>query len=365
MIKTLQIISGNDYGGGGVHVLNTIKSSKNIFDNNLLLIGQGPLVEKCKKENISFKLVENKLRNSELIEYINNNNFNIVNFHGARAVLVHLLSKKSINATTIVTVHSDFNKDFASSGIKKMISTFLLKKSLRSFENFIGVSEFIRELLIEDKIAKDGYVVPNAINLSKLKVTIASDEVRKNININVDDYVYSIVARLHPIKNHKNLILAFSKLVEIYTNVKLLIIGDGILEEDLKSLVKEYNLESNVRFLGYIDNPVNFINSSDVSMITSFSEGGIPPLSILESLAVGVPCISTELIGLKGIYKDNLLYVDPNSIESIFYKMKFAYENKEKLKEMTIVSKDITLSKFSLENFAENYLNIYKKVLNR
>lgn len=365
MIKALQVISGNDYGGGGVHVLNTIKASKGIFDNNLLLIGQGPLADKCKRENIPFKLVENKIMNSELINYINDNKFDIVNFHGARSVLVHMINKNRIKSAAVVTVHSDFNKDFLTGGIKKLISTQILKKSLKSFNNHIGVSEFIKDLLIRDKIAHNAYIVPNAVELNKLKVTIGCSEIRKKLNIDEKDYVYSIVARLHPIKNHKNLILAFKKLSYNYKNVRLLIIGDGALEEELKSLVQELGLRDKVNFLGYIDNPANYINASDISMITSFSEGGIPPLAILESLAIGVPCISTKLNGLKEIFKDNLIYINPDSAEDIFQKMKYSYENKENMKNIVKAGQSVAINEFSLENFAENYLNIYRKVLNR
>ncbi|MHC1682340.1 MAG: glycosyltransferase family 4 protein [Clostridiaceae bacterium] len=364
MIKALQVISGNDYGGGGVHVLNTIKSSKGVFNNNLLLVGQGPLVEKCKKENIPFQLVENKSKNPELINYINENGFDIINFHGARSVLIHLRNKKSIKPATIVTVHSDFNRDFTGSGVKKIISTWLLKKSLKSFENYIGVSDFIKNLLIESKVAKEVNVIPNAVDLEKLKVNIKSDEIKKVLNFK-NDYIFSIVARLHPIKNHRNLILAFKKLVEIYDNTKLLIIGDGILEEELKKLVKDNNLSNYIKFLGFIDNPVDYVNASDVSMITSFNEGGIPPLSILESLAIGIPCISSDFQGLKAIFNDELLYIDPNSIESIYSSMKYSYENREEMKTKVKKAQEITTKEYSLENFANNYFEIYKKVLNR
>lgn len=366
MIKVLQVISGNDYGGGGVHVLNTIKASKNIYNNNLLLIGDGPLVDKCIKEDISFKLVENKVKNSDLVKYINENHFDIVNFHGARSVLIHLINKKKINTTTVVTVHSDFNKDFDNNdGIKKSISTFILKKSLKSFRNHIGVSEFIKDILIENGITRDSYVVSNAIDLEKLIIKESNKEIRNKLNLDNEAYVFSIVARLHPIKNHKKLILAFKKLTEKYKNARLLIIGDGILEEDLKKLVKEQDLEKEISFLGYIDNPCDYVNASNVSMITSFSEGGIPPLAILESLSLGVPCISSELKGLKSILKDNLLYVDANSVESILNAMKEAIENKERMDYIARQGKEIAINEFSLESFANNYLSIYKKLLHR
>ncbi|MCS4516849.1 glycosyltransferase [Clostridium botulinum] len=57
-----------------------------------------------------------------------------------------------------------------------------------------------------------------------------------------------MIARMHPIKNHNLLIEAFYKLKKEYKNVKLILLGDGVEEENLKGKVDKLNLNDNIIF---------------------------------------------------------------------------------------------------------------------
>lgn len=90
-IKALQIITGNDIGGGGKHVLNLCHYSKDLFNTVLGCIGEGALYDKAKELGIETKLFSRKcFINREIEEYIKNNNIDIVNFHGAKAFFYSL-----------------------------------------------------------------------------------------------------------------------------------------------------------------------------------------------------------------------------------------------------------------------------------
>ena len=88
-----------------------------------------------------------------------------------------------------------------------------------------------------------------------------------------------MVARLHPIKNHREVILAFSKLTLEFHDVKLLLVGDGELRPELEKLIVDLKLENNVIMVGNVSNPIDYINASNVSVLASLSEGGAPPLN--------------------------------------------------------------------------------------
>ena len=61
IIKVLHVISGNDNGGGGIHVFNTFKRKIDGLELELCLIGEGELVKKAERENQPFKYVKNKV----------------------------------------------------------------------------------------------------------------------------------------------------------------------------------------------------------------------------------------------------------------------------------------------------------------
>ena len=91
-IKVLQIISGNDNGGGGNHVLNLAYYSKDKFHCVIGAIGTGPLYDKAKEKSIDIVQFQNKsFYNGEVLNYVKKNNIDIINFHGAKAFFLYYL----------------------------------------------------------------------------------------------------------------------------------------------------------------------------------------------------------------------------------------------------------------------------------
>ena len=64
------------------------------------------------------------------------------------------------------------------------------------------------------------------------------------------DIIFISVARLAPVKNLQGLLAAFSKIVSICLNAKLVLVGDGPEKELLKKQIKEQNLTQQVRIVG-------------------------------------------------------------------------------------------------------------------
>jgi glycosyltransferase involved in cell wall biosynthesis len=78
-------------------------------------------------------------------------------------------------------------------------------------------------------------------------------------------------------------------------DVKLSILGTGELEEDLKTRVRELNLEDKVEFLGYQENPYIYFKNSDVFVLPSRIEGFSNVA--LENLGLGVPVLANDFKG--------------------------------------------------------------------
>jgi len=144
---------------------------------------------------------------------------------------------------------------------------------------------------------------------------------------------FIIVGRLFDVKGHKYLIEAFSKVKIEIPNSKLIIIGDGPLREYLENLTREKNLENDILFLGYRQNPFKYIAKSDIFTLSSKYEG--LPMVLIEALACGIPIISTNCkTGPKEVL-DNGRYgilVKVMDSEDLADKMISLAKNKENLK---------------------------------
>ena len=97
--------------------------------------------------------------------------------------------------------------------------------------------------------------------------------------------------RLTPQKNHKILIKAFAKIAD-QINDKLYIYGDGELREELEQLIADLNMKNRIFLPGSTKNVAETIKSAKLFVLSSDYEG--MPNSLMEAMALGLPCISTD-----------------------------------------------------------------------
>lgn len=97
--------------------------------------------------------------------------------------------------------------------------------------------------------------------------------------------------RLHPDKNYSTLINAIKK-VHQKKLVRLIILGDGDLRNELHELINTLGLQEYVEMLGFKDNPYAYMSRSDVFVLSSNHEGFGRVL--VEAMACGCPVVSTD-----------------------------------------------------------------------
>ncbi len=362
----MHIISGNDNGGGGNHVLNICNKDNRKFENIIGCLGEGPLYSKAKIMDVNYKLFSKKLNNMELVNFIKVNSISIVNFHGAKPFLMHLLIKSKLKVPTVAVVHSDFRYDFLNDKIKYFIFTPLSIKGLKSFNNYICVSNNLKDLLEEKNFLGSKAVVNNGIDIRKASIATSSEGMRNDLKLNPQDFVYVMVARFHPIKNHRQVIMAFRKLTFEFKDIKLLLVGDGYLRAEIEKMIVHFELENKVILSGNVENPMEYINCANVSVLASLSEGGAPPLTVLESGLVKKPLIYTKVGDLECILDNNSGYrVNHYNHESIYNAMKQAYLDKNNLNLKGENLNNIVLNNFTMEKFWERYFKSYHSILKK
>lgn len=103
----------------------------------------------------------------------------------------------------------------------------------------------------------------------------------------------AVVGRLDKNKNPLRAVRILKQLHDRKCRCHMYFIGDGELREDVKALSKEEGLEAYVHLTGYIKNPFPVMKKCDCTLMTSRSEGF--QMSLLESLTLGIPFISTNV----------------------------------------------------------------------
>ena len=113
-----------------------------------------------------------------------------------------------------------------------------------------------------------------------------------------------IIGRLTGIKNHRLFLKAAQVLVKNKgdTRAQFLIVGDGELRKDLESLTHTLHLEDRVIFTGWMKDLTPLYADLDVLALTSDNEG--TPVTVIEAMAAGVPVITTDVGGVRGLISD-------------------------------------------------------------
>ncbi|CEP81822.1 glycosyltransferase [Paraclostridium sordellii] len=112
------------------------------------------------------------------------------------------------------------------------------------------------------------------------------------IEISENENIIVSVGRLVNQKGFNHLIKSFSLVVKKHPNTKLLIIGHGEKEIELRMLTKELGIDKNVVFLGGQDNPYKFMKHANLYVVSSLTEGF--PNAMVEAMSVGLPILAVD-----------------------------------------------------------------------
>tara|TARA_Y100000815_G_C13285795_1_gene478729 strand:- start:115 stop:1263 length:1149 start_codon:yes stop_codon:yes gene_type:complete len=96
------------------------------------------------------------------------------------------------------------------------------------------------------------------------------------------------------LNTRKNQVMIIRSLLEIPNNDKFTILGDGHLRAYLTEEIKSSKLENQVQLKGKVKNVNDFLLESNCFVLSSFTEGF--PNALLEAMAIGLPCISTNCL---------------------------------------------------------------------
>lgn len=120
------------------------------------------------------------------------------------------------------------------------------------------------------------------------------DSQRSSLGISADTFVLGHVGRFARQKNHGFLIKIFCAFHNLYPDSRLVCIGTGELEEEIKQMSIQFGLYDKVLFLGQCDNVADLLNIMDVFLLPSYFEGY--PVSLVEACCNGLPCLISNTI---------------------------------------------------------------------
>ena len=132
--------------------------------------------------------------------------------------------------------------------------------------------------------------IPNPVRVDEIQSRF-SERARSGF-IKTGEPVIAGHGRLFHDKGWEMLIRVLARVHDEFPTARLRILGDGILMPELQALAEELGVRDRCDFEGFSDDPLARLDSADVYVLASRSEG--MPNSLLEAVALGLPCVSTD-----------------------------------------------------------------------
>ena len=241
--------------------------------------------------------------------------------------------------------------------------------TINSENNFFGFIAFCLKLIFYN--FADGIITNSKGSASSLKYFVFN---RNKINYIYNPYLKKInkkkfkkenyiinIGRLRKQKDHKTLLRAFKIFSQKNEKYKLLILGHGNLEYDLKLLSKELKISKKVIFKGWIKNTETYLKKSKIFVLSSVYEGLGNVL--IDAINFNVPCVSTDchsgpreiLLDGKGGY-----LVRVKSPELLAEKINFSVNNYSNSLKKNLIAKK-KLNRFLISNQAKKYFDYLSK----
>lgn len=274
-------------------------------------------------------------------QIIKNNEITIVHTHHRMAAFyIRLLKLFNSKLIHVYTAHNVF-KD------KLPLYRFALKNA-----KSVAVGEAVNKNLKEDVVITDSRVIYNGVVLKETDDHV--DEI-----ISYGGIKLGCIARLSEQKGLTYLLDAMSLLT--VKDIRLFIVGDGELRNELENKVKELDLQDSVTFLGYRKDIVECINSFDFCVLPSVFEGF--GLVAIEAFMNSKTLVATDIPGLNEVVtnKNGILVPakDPAALASAIDKLATDATLRQ---ELSSQAKNDYENKFSYPLFLENYRKLYREL---
>ena len=274
-------------------------------------------------------------------QIIKNNEITIVHTHHRMAAFyIRLLKLVHPKLIHVYTAHNVF-KD------KLPLYGFALKNA-----KSVAVGEAVNKNLKEDVGITDSRVIYNGVVLKETDDQV--DEI-----ISYGGIKLGCIARLSEQKGLTYLLDAMSLLT--VKDIRLFIVGDGELRNELENKVKELHLQDSVTFLGYRKDIAECINSFDFCVLPSVFEGF--GLVAIEAFMNSKTIVATDIPGLNEVVtnKNGVLVPakDPAALASAIDKLATDATLRQELASQA--KKDYE-NRFSYSMFLENYRALYREI---
>ncbi len=304
MVTILYVIDNMEFGGGERVFLQLASALRDHFKVFVAASPGGRFEEGLSGLGIRLIPVDMRKRPSfkpisELVRIIKEKKITLVHSQGGRADFFARVAGKMARVPYIVSTVAMPVEGYDVGRWRKAVYIFLDRLTERYVDRFIVVSEVLKETLIK------GHKIPphkvlriyNGIEIGRYRHDATYTDLRKEWGVPSHVPLIGAIGRLVWQKGLTHLLQAMPLVFQEYPDTRLILVGDGPLQEDLRDQVRDLGIEASVFFVGFrIDIPA-VLAALDLLVVPSVLEGF--PMTTLEAMAMAKPIVATDINGIR------------------------------------------------------------------
>jgi len=305
------------------------------------------------------------------LRWINIKKFNpdIIHTHLPFGVGIEaLVAARILRKPLIGTNHTNYGVirelsyySFLPSGLFEKISTAYFNWYYKHCDLITSPAAFILETMRNHGVRRPSVVVHNPVDLATFNPLKSRSGIKRVFGLS--HTAVASAGRLAPEKKIEVIIKAVAIVKKKIPALTLGIAGHGIIEDDLKELVKNLGLEDNVKFLGILNKTElnGLYSASKMFIITSISE--VQSMTVLQAMASALPVIGVQAAGLEEyITPGTGILVNPGDPEALAQKVIYLLRHPEVRRKLGRRGQNF-VKKFAVTTIADVWEKIYEKTI--
>ena len=193
-------------------------------------------------------------------------------------------------------------------------------------------------------------------------------EAKEKLGIPSDSFVLGVFGFVTPMKRVALVLNAFNKVLKVIPDAILLIVGN-IEDDGIDEMIKELNLEKNVRITGYVpgEDFKAYIMATDIAVNLRYPTAGETSASLLRIMGMGVPVIIFNYRQFAEIPDDSCVKIDlgENEVDDLYRAIKKVDSSNYLLRKIGEKGREYVLKNCNLEESAREYYDFILNVFNK
>jgi len=367
----LYVITKLELGGAQKQLLSLIRSlDKERFDILLFTACDGLLLKEAScikgltlRKSRYLERPINPLKDLlaliEIYRFIKKNNIDIVHTHSSKAGILGRFAAKLAKVKFVIhTVHGWSFNDYQPI-LSRIFFICLERFSAHFTDKLIVVSHYDKQKGLKNRIGDEGKYKLIRYGIEYTEFFRADGKIKEELGINSTDLVVGMISCFKPQKSPQDFIKLSFLVNQIFPNVKFLLVGDGVLRNQIKKLINNFKLQDKVILTGWRKDISRILSAIDIFVLTSLWEG--LPIVVLEAMSANLPVVATHTGGIEEVIIEDKtgFLVSPSNMNTMSEKIAILLKDESLRRQMGQNAKNNLGIQFTVQNMVRNNQDLY------